>query len=89
MCNAISLDAFRRIVCLVDGLLVMSNAFVIIVGSYSFFKCIKKRGKTMAKMASKMRQKRKKQKAEQKERETKEATKTKKKSHAKVHPLLV
>ena len=40
--------------CAVDAILVLSNVFVIAIGSYSFFKCIQKRGKTLAKMGDKM-----------------------------------
>ena len=81
--------------CMVDGLLTGSNIFVILVGSYSFFKCIKQRGKTMAKMASQLRKqnkKKKKEKGEQQAEETKgEPTTTNKKSnrHAKVHPIMI
>ena len=77
---------------MVDGLLTGSNIFVILVGSYSFFKCIKQRGKTMAKMASQLRkQKTKKKKGEQQTEETKgEPTTTKKyNKHAKMHPTMV
>ena len=37
-----------------DGLLIISNSIVIVIGSYSFFKCIQKRGKTVATMARKI-----------------------------------
>ena len=45
---------------LFDGLLSASNAIVILIGSYSFFKCLQKRGKTVAKMAGKLKRKGKK-----------------------------
>ena len=40
--------------CAADYLLVLSNALVIIIGSVAFFNCIRKRGKTLAKMGGKM-----------------------------------
>ena len=56
---------------MLDGLLTLSNAFVIIIGSYSFFKCIRKRGKTVATLARKLRDKKKKEK-EKEEQKAKE-----------------
>ena len=79
-----------------DGVLTVSNGFVILVGSYSFFTCIKKRGKTMAKMASALRKRKKKEKEkkkqeaeETKEEETKTSPMMSRNKHAKVHPIMV
>ena len=91
--------------CVADALLVLSNAFVIIIGSYSFFKCIRKRGKTVATLARKLAHKKKKEKEEQKAKELEEqkdgqdtslrqegkknSRRWKKNAHAKVHPIMV
>ena len=93
--SSFSVDVFRWMVhvrCMADGLLTVSHTSVILIGSYSFFKCIKKRGKTMAKMASIMRKKAKKEKGEQHEQQEQSdsESKTNKKSnkHTKVHPIV-
>ena len=83
--------------CVADALLVLSNAFVIIIGSYSFFKCIRKRGKTVATLARKLAHKKKKEKEEQKDGQDtslrqegkKKSRRWKKNAHAKVHPIMV
>ena len=89
-CRSTHLDLLS----LADALLLLSNSVVIVIGSYSFFKCIQKRGKTVATMARKIASRKKKKKNSNNGKEDTEETDGKKKkktwgdkAHAKVHPI--